>query len=47
MPTHFSCPLYSSRLRGLEHHLMNVDLKTEDAPAKWVLRGVCLLTRAG
>ena len=26
------------------HFVFDVDLRTEDPPARWILRGVCLLT---
>ena len=31
-------------MRGGLHFVFDVDLRTEDPPARWILRGVCLLT---
>ena len=34
----------ASPKRGGLHFVFDVDLRTEDPPARWILRGVCLLT---
>ena len=40
----YNCPCYKSPKRGGLHFVFDVDLRTEDPPARWILRGVCLLT---
>ena len=40
----YNCPCYKSPMRGGLHFVFDVDLRTEDPPARWILRGVCLLT---
>ena len=35
--------LTEESIAGL-HFVFDVDLRTEDPPARWILRGVCLLT---
>ena len=40
----FTAPCYKSPKRTDPNFIFAVDLRTEEPPAKWVLRGVCLLT---
>ena len=44
VPSRYSCPMYKAPKRTGLNFITSVDLKTEDAPSKWVLRGVALLT---
>jgi dynein heavy chain len=39
----YSCPTYRVKVRGALNYVTSFDLKTEDHPSKWVLRGVALL----
>ena len=40
----FNAPCYKNPKRTDRNFIFPVDLRTEEPPAKWVLRGVCLLT---
>ena len=40
----FTAPCYKSPKRTDPNFIFAVDLRTEEPPSKWVLRGVCLLT---
>jgi len=39
----YSAPCYSNKTRRGLNFIFPVDLRSEEAPAKWTLRGVCLL----
>ena len=40
----YNCPCYKNPKRTGLNFIFAVDLRSEEAPSKWVLRGVCLLT---
>ena len=40
----YSCPVYKAPKRTGLNFITSVDLRTEDPPSRWVLRGVALLT---
>ena len=40
----YNCPVYRAPKRTGLNFISDVDLKSEDAASKWVLRGVALLT---
>ena len=40
---YYSCPTYKAPRRTGLNYITSVELRTEDAPSKWVLRGVALL----
>eukprot|EP00002_Diphylleia_rotans_P028875 TRINITY_DN5840_c0_g1_i3.p1 TRINITY_DN5840_c0_g1~~TRINITY_DN5840_c0_g1_i3.p1 ORF type:complete len:4482 (-),score=987.95 TRINITY_DN5840_c0_g1_i3:157-13602(-) len=44
--TNYACPCYKSPLRGMQNFLTEVDLRCEEDPYKWVMRGVALITNA-
>ncbi len=39
----YSCPCYRTPLRSDRTFIFDIDLRTDDPPAKWVLRGVAAL----
>ena len=39
----YECPCYTHKQRGIQNYNFTVDLKTEELPNRWVLRGVSLL----
>eukprot|EP00898_Chlorokybus_atmophyticus_P005691 jgi/Chlat1/6122/Chrsp409S05665 len=39
----YSCPTYRVKARTGQHFVANFDLRSEDPPSKWILRGVSLL----
>lgn len=39
----YVCPLYKTPKRTGLNFVTSIELRTEDPPNKWVLRGVCLL----
>lgn len=39
----YVCPVYSNLRRGKQAYVTMVNLKTDESPHKWVLRGVCLI----
>jgi len=41
---YYTCPIYKAPKRTGLNFISSVDLRTEDAPSKWVLRGVALMT---
>ena len=40
----YQCPCYTSQSRMYQNYVCCVDLKTGESPARWILRGVALLT---
>ena len=40
----YACPCYKNPRRTDLNFIFAVDLRSEEAPSKWTLRGVCLLT---
>ena len=40
----YACPCYKNPKRTDLNFIFAVDLRSEEAPTKWTLRGVCLLT---
>ena len=40
----YECPCYTSQSRMYQNYVCCVDLKTGESPARWILRGVALLT---
>ena len=40
----YSCPCYKNPKRTGLNFIFPVNLRTDDAPAKWIKAGVCLLT---
>merc|ERR1712072_48060 len=44
VPGRYSCPMYKAPKRTGINFITSVDLRSEDAPSKWILRGVSLLT---
>lgn len=40
----YTCPVYKAPKRTGLNYVTSVDLRVDDAPSKWTLRGVCLLT---
>jgi len=40
----YKCPCYKNPKRTGLNFIFPVELRTEEAPSKWILRGVCLLT---
>ena len=43
-PPQYNCPCYKNPKRTGLNFIFPVSLRTEEAPSKWILRGVCLLT---
>ena len=41
---YYTCPCYKAPKRTGLNYITAVDLRTEDPPMKWILRGVALLT---
>eukprot|EP00965_Chrysotila_dentata_P241172 6204131-Pleurochrysis_carterae.AAC.1 len=41
---YYTCPVYKAPKRTGLNFITAVDLRSEDAPSKWILRGVALLT---
>lgn len=41
-PRSYTCPCCKNPLRTNENYIFDVDLRSEDTPAKWVLQGVAL-----
>ena len=39
----YACPCYKNKARGGLNFIFAVDLRSEDPPQKWILRGVSLL----
>jgi len=39
----YSCPTYKNKTRRGLNFIVAVDLRSEEPPQKWILRGVCLL----
>mgnify|MGYP003328723950 CR=1 FL=1 len=39
----YACPCYANPKRGGLNFIFTVDLRSEDPPQKWILRGVALL----
>ena len=39
----YQCPVYKNPKRTGLNYVFTVSLRTEEAPSKWCLRGVCLL----
>jgi dynein heavy chain len=39
----YACPLYKTPKRTGLNFVTSIELRTEEHPNKWVLRGVCLL----
>jgi dynein heavy chain len=42
--SHYTCPVYKAPRRTGLNFITSVDLRIDDLPSKWTLRGVCLLT---
>ncbi len=43
----FRCPLYQTRGRGPETHLLDIDVRTKLSRDKWILAGVALILDVG
>ena len=43
----YACPCYKNPKRGGLNFIFAVDLRSEDPPQKWILRGVALLAATG
>ncbi len=42
----FSCPVYKTVSRTMQNYVLDVELKTDDPPQKWILKGTaCLLSK--
>jgi len=40
----YSCPVYKNKKRGLLNFIVALPIRSEEAPMRWVLRGVALLS---
>ena len=39
----YECPVYMRKNRGIKSRVFAAELKTEELPTRWILRGVALL----
>ena len=39
----YECPCYTRKVRGNQTYVFSAELKTEELPSRWILRGVAII----